>query len=779
MNRLLLTAALIATLSGTLLAAPLTPEQALNAFQNSGTRKLVPGANPELVYTAQTVTREPAVYVFNNRAGGFMLLAADDEFEPLVGYSTEGEFDPAKMSPAQQWWMSQYAAQVQQARLLGVQSRADDFSAPAINPLCSTLWSQDSPYNKMCPVIGYMPAPVGCVATAAAQIMKYHQFPARGQGSNSYSWYSSDGKRHTLKTDFSQSEYKWEQMLNSYKGDHYTEAQADAVALLSANCGAAANMAYDTYASGTTSTPMAYGLVTYFNYDKSLAIAQRACYEMEAWNELIYNELKAKRPVLYTGSGQGGGHAFVCDGFDGNGYFHFNWGWAGMSDGYYKLSLLDPPAMGTGGGLGGGFNGYQEVYINMEPDHGTLEVTPQIYLLNNFTSDRDTYNRNSSTSLTFGETSEKVYMNYCPAILTNLTPGLKLVSGDKVQYVAAGKTLSQVKYDSGYANFSIVSSDIPTGTWTVTPAYKLGGKWYDVTTVLNSTRKLTMRVTDTKITVSGNQSATNFNLRFSNFAYPEHYYAGKDFLITADFKNLGPQYYGTLMLLAQDSRNQYLGPQATVVWDKGQEGKISWVGNFTDPSTGAAAQPGNYTVFLITDLFTIMAEPFEITIEAAPGGTATITVPQLVAANATGSGTSKDPYVIDLTQAKFNATVKCNRGYFSGNIGAEILPYPIVSADDILGFMGTQYIMLNAGESKDIVFEGDLSYLEAGKKYALRPENTTKTVIFTSKESGIETLGDGDNEPVRYYDLSGREVLNPTHGIFIVRQGSRVSKIAL
>lgn len=217
----------------------------------------------------------------------------------------------------------------------------------------------------------------GCVATAMAQVMRYWKYPATGQGSHSYICEPNGGQSFTESMDFSTITFDWDNMLPVYTSGNYNDTQADAVAQLMHACGVSVDMTYTPVESGAQSSWVGNALRNYFKYDSSLSYAVRGLFSNAEWEQFIYNELAASRPVQVNGRGSGGGHAFVCDGYQGDHYFHFNWGWGGSSDGYFMFSALNPGSLGIGGGSGG-FNYDQSATYNIfPPGQGTPQVIDQ------------------------------------------------------------------------------------------------------------------------------------------------------------------------------------------------------------------------------------------------------------------------------------------------------------------------------------------------------------------------------------------------------------------
>lgn len=246
----------------------------------------------------------------------------------------------------------------------------------AVEPLLTSTWGQRAPYNFMCPLKtptpwgGYQPdeqhCRVGCVAVAMGQIMRYHQWPAQGEGSNSVVYPVFDTSANTFSVDFAEAVYDWENMIDDYSGD-YTEAEGRAVAELLYHCAVASNMLFEKTFSFSTNFTAGDALVKYFHYDGSrMQTRMRSDYSRSEWLQMIREELSSGRPVFYEAISLTEGiyaHSFVIDGYNADGLVHVNWGWYGHEDGYYDIDLLDPP--------GYQFNFYQDMIVGIQPAQST------------------------------------------------------------------------------------------------------------------------------------------------------------------------------------------------------------------------------------------------------------------------------------------------------------------------------------------------------------------------------------------------------------------------
>ncbi|MCH5241927.1 MAG: C10 family peptidase [Muribaculaceae bacterium] len=369
------------------MAAPLTPEEALNRVLNDGLVNGTRGFNhADPIMTKITKAGIPSLYVFQeNDQPGFMVVSADDITTPLLGYSDWNSLDVNNLPPALEYWLDQYSAQIDYMRENPSLFASDGQTgvklpdwAP-IQPLVKTTWNQSAPYYNLCPVYNGANCNTGCVATSMSQVMKYFNYPAKGQGEVKYTCSSIN---RVLTLDLSTLTFDWNNMLNSYSKGNYTDAQAEAVATLMMAAGYATEMQYSTGTSGTQSGKILSALVNNFNYDLGMRYLKRENFTYTEWATLIYNNLQSTGPVIYDGTSfnpdgtSSIGHSFVCDGYQGDGYFHFNWGWGGSSDGYFLLDALNPPALGIGGGSGG-FNYAQDIIWGIQPAKSGTNPTAQ------------------------------------------------------------------------------------------------------------------------------------------------------------------------------------------------------------------------------------------------------------------------------------------------------------------------------------------------------------------------------------------------------------------
>ena len=307
----------------------------------------------QLVSTYQTTKNVAVFYVFNT-TDGFVIVSADDCETPIIGYSHEGCFDPNDIPIQMQDYLKDFASRIQYGienhivaneitskqweRVKSTGNLNDAKSSNAVAPLLTDTWHQGCFYNSLCPAMSGPcdHAEVGCVAVAMGQIMHYYGYPAKGWGSNSYTNLGT-----TLSADFGSTTYDWSHMPDSLT-ESSTEAEIEAVATLLYHCGVSVKMSYGINGSLATTDDVPKALSHHFSYSRQIHKEKKKEFGETEWIAMIENDLDQQRPVMYSGFGNGNiGHAFVCDGYDANGLFHFNWGW-GVANGYFSLGNLNP-----------------------------------------------------------------------------------------------------------------------------------------------------------------------------------------------------------------------------------------------------------------------------------------------------------------------------------------------------------------------------------------------------------------------------------------------------
>ena len=315
-------------------------------------------AKSRVVSTASLSTLgNDSYYVFNNDAGGFVIIAGDDAVAPVLGYTSTGAFDANNLPEGLKDLLKSYE---QQIAALGKNYKANTTSTRAEftgeKLLNTAKWNQGAPFNKYTPN-NYV---TGCVATAGAIVMKHHGYPAKGVGSHSYTW---NGQNLTASFEH---DYDWANMPVRYTGDN--DAAFDGVARLMSDLGIAVNMQYANGGSASALEDLVTALKKYFGYSKYARHLKIEDLGAEAWNGRLRAEIDANRPVLYSAADSNvGGHSFVIDGYKDES-FSVNWGWGGYCDGFYRIGALNPEVDGTP--QGDQYNSSQAAVFALQPSDG-------------------------------------------------------------------------------------------------------------------------------------------------------------------------------------------------------------------------------------------------------------------------------------------------------------------------------------------------------------------------------------------------------------------------
>ncbi len=314
-------------------------------------------------------------YVFNYIGGGFVVVAADDAVTPILAQSNEGYVETEITNPNTKFWFDSYNKEIAHIVASGMDNTEslvewnkilnNQIDAPMLDvaPLCTTMWDQGQWYNYYCPTAsggsgGHVWT--GCVATTMGQIMKYHNFPPQGVGSHTY----IDPTYGQQSANFGTTTYNFASM-----GTSATSGSYQAIATLLYQAGVSVNMSYGVSGSGAYSTDVPWALTNHFNYDPStITYAELASTTTALWIAKIKSELDASRPVYYSGSTTANeGHAWVCDGYhSSDSKLHMNWGWSGVSNGYYAVGALNTS--------NGSFNSTNAIIYGIKPGNANLIV---------------------------------------------------------------------------------------------------------------------------------------------------------------------------------------------------------------------------------------------------------------------------------------------------------------------------------------------------------------------------------------------------------------------
>ncbi len=478
-------------------AGPVDLEQAKQNALRFITDKQPAMARGKKIMTMTTACQTESYYVFNvGESQGYVIASGDDRTPGVLGYADKGSFDIETIPDNMKAWLQGYADQMSITR--ATPATTSELGRP-VAPMISSLWGQDAPYYNKCPKLYDTPCVTGCVATAMAQVMNYHRYPAQTiQEIPSFTTTSAKIKVDAIPV----TSIDWNNIIDSYSYNA-TTAQNNAVATLMQLCGASILMDYTNYGSGASSEAVAPALRHYFGYSNTVKNIQRNDYSADEWNRIIYAEMISGRPVIYGGQSSAGGHEFVIDGYDGNGYFHVNWGWKGMDDGYFLLSALNPPN-NNGIGASGSADGYnmsQDANIGIQPK-GASEPTILTDYLNvaTFVPMAESCDK-MAAGMDFHVSLQFSVSNY--GIPNSYDFGALIYTTDYKQVDAGQMFNADFKYGTGYTGsntiqfgkslpdgqYYMIAANRPTGTTEWTPCENA---WQNGILVTISGKKMTL-----------------------------------------------------------------------------------------------------------------------------------------------------------------------------------------------------------------------------------------------------------------------------------------------
>ncbi len=726
---------LMASLSMTSIvgASPLTPQDALSRALNNGEGKRMSTAAQftanDLVYT-EFKDLTPTAYIFSKPEKGFILVSADDVAVPVLGYSDEGVIDPTNIPENMAWWLSQYSEEIAAAKNNGTMKGANKFESrqekAAIKPMCTTKWNQSAPYYNMCPKYGSSYCMTGCVATAMAQVMKYHNWPDVGTGSINYTWTLTSQK---MSMDFTTATFDWDNMLDGYNGVNATTAQKNAVALLMKACGYSVKMNYSTSASGAQCSDVAPALVNYFKYGKETTCANRQYFKLYDWENLIYESLANDAPVFYSGTNESSGHAFVCDGYSSDGYFHFNWGWSGASDGYFVLTALDPESQGIGGSASG-YNSDQSAMLMVKPITDNSDYLRLIVCHSTFGASY----ASSGRTLT-------LYGNYLSMATGSVTVafGAEFTDANGNKTYARASSNNTIPSWSYRANYKVtVPTSLEPGEYVVRPVYvpnPTSGdtSWKYVYTGPGDPGEAYLTVDANGDITVREATQEKVDLKVTDVNINTALVSGKKFSVTATVNNPSSNEKYTKIyaaLVSGDNLSDYSSP-IIVDLESGESKTMTVETQFTK---GAAA--GNYNFAFIeqyTDGTTKYISDFiPVTLQSV--GTTKVSVQNFTIHDSTG---------VNCTDINCTLDLKCTSGYFASIIYALLCDS---SRNYLELYCTTPTLYVMNGETKSFDFNVAFDGLNVGSRYYLVIQTLDEYLTeqaFTVKDNvpaGVEAV---------------------------------------
>ncbi|MDE7414186.1 MAG: C10 family peptidase [Muribaculaceae bacterium] len=738
----------------------ISADQALARLQKSSKAKALTGKTSAIPTLQSTLGN---LYIFSGKEG-YMVLPADDRAPALLGYSDKGTFS-LENNPALSYWLEFYNKEI--ASLSDTDKpntrplkAADRPERSPIAPLTKTRWNQEAPYNDKCPIYEGRRSVTGCVATAMAQVMKYHNYPEKGKGSHTYKWPTGGTD---LSYDFSTTTFDWSNMTDTYN-DASTQVQKDAVATLMLACGISVDMDYTPGESSAASVKMGSALLTYFDYDNALWMPMRDFYGLYEWEDMIYADLEKGLPVLYAGQGTAGGHQFICDGYSSDGYFHFNWGWGGLSDGYFLLTALNPANLGVGGGAGG-FNTDQQIALGVQPPVAGSKPHYLMYCTGDFTT--------TATEVAFDDLLPVAggFYNYSMMEMDDkCAMGVRIVAqdGSYDKYLESHKVSGLPPY-YGYKEYNFRFPSLPEGNYTIYPAFYNGEEWSQMPVGLGKTGSIIATVVDGGAVLSSPAPDT---ITVTDIEVPSSIYQNCKFPLSFSIvNNDDTEYIGKVIPILVGGNNQMVAQSVyrpVDILGNDTESVSDYIGDFKAVQ-GASYTPGTYSLIFCSENGNAISDPVTVTVLAAPTSTSvSLSDFRLV---------SENP-VTDKSKVEFGFDLTCTEGYFSDHIIMYIFPYRNGNVYSVAS--GTSPMLyIPAGETKSVITTLDLSNLEPGKYFTAAyygGKGISNQLVFEiSQSTGISFIeNDKATRPISIFNLQGQPCQDPLQPGIYIMDGKKV-----
>lgn len=575
-------------------AGPVDKQQAqqqAQAFFAKKGKTLKKVSKPYKAPRKAAATDEAYYYVFNSEGNnGFVIVSGDDRTAPVFGYSDTGSFDENNIPENMRAWLEGY---VEEIKALDSETPVVSSDAPLtrmrkaesvmrpIAPLITTKWNQDSPYNDNCPTYNGSKCVTGCVATAMAQVMYYYRAQSVNATTAEIPAYTISKRGISIPATPANSPIDWANMTDTYSSSSTAEQKA-AVAALMAYCGRSVEMEYGP-SSGAVSQYVPSALEKYFGYATGGLCISREAYTLQEWEDMVYEELLAKRPLFYSGSSAGGGHAFVVDGYDGEGLFHFNWGWGGMSNGYFLLQVANPNN-NSGIGASSTSDGYarkQSAIFGVNPT--SAEEAKPATPTTNFSNVAG-----NSVSIRYSNLTYETM---------SFTYGIGYIdSSNHLQTLISGGSYNLQSYYGITPSFTINASTfsnkgLPAGTYILKPMCKMSGSSDWIETIPKNANEYVIAVYDgTNVTLTLHKNTPQLSV--TAFEYPKGTGIG-DIAVNATIENTGDEFLNYLYLFASKTTSKGSPVEGYATIEAGTSAPVQFTYEFTSE--------GTYNIWVTTD----------------------------------------------------------------------------------------------------------------------------------------------------------------------------------
>lgn len=706
------------------------------------------------------------LYVFNvGQQEGFVIVSGDDCTGDLVlGYADSGEITTDNMPDNMRAWLQGYADQIKWMQehgitnnVAGSRTMVESATRQAVSPSLTTLWDQDEPYNNSCPKYAKnaggsyytIPTVTGCVATATAQVM-YYQAVKHGIHSTTTSqpipeyattrcllWNKAMNAIGYVVEEKPTATINWDDITAGSGVAPTSDKAKAAVALLMEYIGAGVQMNYGTTELGgsiSSASNVPNMLKTYFGYDVNVRYVKRNDYSYSEWLNLIYKELTTNGPVIYGGQSSGGGHSFVLDGYDQEDYFFVNWGWGGMSNGFFKLSVMHSDKQGIGGSMSqDGYCYDQDAIIDLNPINSGIDTSVRL-TVDNAWPHTATYNR-ASTSTNFSN----VYLHSAMMNKTGLTNsfdfGFGLYQDGELKQVLWQASQDNLTNNVGWSDYCLVSNfgvGLEDGVYQCIPISRLKNSetWYPDYNSQDFYIQAT--ISGTTLTLKANCVV---DLHANTFAISASPTAGLPVTVTTSIENRGTLYSGDLSIgyiVGYDSSSR---PLYQVIASQQIEMTAGKTSSFEFTFTPTAA-----TSYDLKLLDKYDKELSSVAISISAGGTPENNLTQLSSVIKNGelaNNTYVDDYAIYGNTLMGSVTIRNNDSYDNAR-GIRLAVYDLNDEGWVSDMETTVPALIPANSSAVIDYE--ISGFKSGRFYAVyycyvggsNIYNTAETVSSTN-----------------------------------------------
>lgn len=683
-----------------------------------------------LSYTAKDSTTgcKSLYYIFDKgNENGYIIVSADDRTKSVLGYTDNGHFDIAAMPANLKDWLNYYKNEINSLSdsvvqlvnftvptISKIKNLVSGTFATSVNPLLGNIkWDQAAPYNNKCPLIDSITgekAVTGCVATGMAQVMRYYKWPVKGTGSVTYTTWTL---KIPLTLDFSTTTFDWDNMTETYNSSS-TAAQNAAVAALMYNCGVSVSMDYNQ-TSNSNSKAMAVALKNNFGYDTNLQYYARDYYTRAEWVNLLKTELSAARPVLYRGATNTAGHLFVCDGYDSNGLFHFNWGWSGSSNGYYQISALDPDNQGIGSSVGG-YNAGQGLVTGVQKPTTSSVPVYLMYTNQVLVASADSVTRSAS----FSVTAKSIYNMGVNTLAGSVGMALYSSSGTFIQLLTSGSVSLVANY--GWSTKTLtttIPTSIANGNYRIYYVYKASteSSWQIVRGKIGTPNYLNVTVKTAYVCFKAPTDVYPA-LMLNSLSTIGNLYQSKTGRFNVSITNNGAEYNSmvAIYLHSKTDTTYQLINEETINIAAGETRNMTFTGVIS-------LNPGQYSLAVMYDKgnnISVMTQYYSlestqtVNILAEPTGTPNLVLSSIIAFP---NSANVDKYGTTLS-AQITNTI----GFFDNKLIAFIFPD---SGGSSLTYLGYQSEVFDQNEQKTVNFTGPIDLTPGQYKVAIYYKNAS------------------------------------------------------